>query len=231
MNYQHRSASGNVLDLPLGKIVCVGRNYADHAKELNNPVPKEPVLFMKPATAARSLEQAICLPEGRGACHFETEISLLIGKPISGASKAECVDAIQGVGLGLDLTLRDLQNTLKQQSLPWEKAKAFDGSCPLSGFVEKGQFPDLNTVTLQLHCNGVLQQAGTSASMLTAIPALLAYISQHFTLLPGDVVMTGTPAGVGPLAVGDDLVLALGAGDGEALYSVKTRVHGPAEIN
>ncbi len=209
MSYQHLNLSGAAIDLPAGKTVCVGRNYADHARELNNPVPTEPVLFMKPSTALRSLAEPIALPTGMGTCHFETEISLLIGQPLTAANREQACEAIVGVGLGLDLTLRELQGELKAKSLPWEKAKAFDGSCPVSAFAPAGHFPDWADVTFQLHLNGVVQQDGHSAAMLTQIPDLLVYISQYFTLLPGDLVMTGTPAGVGPLSAGDKLELCL----------------------
>lgn len=204
MTYQHRGPNGRALELPLGKVVCVGRNYADHAKELNNPVPTEPILFIKPNTALVPMAPEFSIPRHRGSCHVETEMALLIGDRISHANASQVVQSIAGVGVGFDLTLRDLQNTLKDKGLPWEKAKAFDGSCPLSEFVDPTEF-DWGNVSLELHRNGELQQRGNSANMMTPVADLLAHISQYFTLLPGDVVMTGTPAGVGPLNVGDEL--------------------------
>lgn len=188
----------------LGKIVCVGRNYADHARELNNPVPTEPLLFMKPATAAVAMEQPFAIPAGRGSCHFETEMALLIGEPLSQASEAEVAKAIAGVGLAFDLTLRDLQSNLKQKGHPWELAKAFDGSCPLSVFVTPKAI-DWKNVQLRMSRNDALQQDGNSGYMITPVLSLLSYISQHFSLMPGDVVLTGTPAGVGPLHSGDQI--------------------------
>ncbi len=209
MQYLHSKISGERYNLPVGKVVCVGRNYVAHARELNNPVPSEPVLFMKPSTALVPLARPIVMPVGKGSCHFETEISLLIGKTLSHADEAECRQAITGVGLGLDLTLRELQSSLKQQALPWEKAKAFDGSCPLSAFVPVEELSDLCNISFELRQNGDLQQIGNSNAMITPILGLLEHISEHFTLLPGDVVLTGTPAGVGPLNEGDRLELAL----------------------
>jgi len=199
---------GAPASLPLGKIVCVGRNFADHAKELNNSVPQEPVLFIKPSTALADLGAPVEIPAAWGSCHFEAEMTVLIGQPLTRCSEQQAADAIAGVGIALDVTLRDLQAELKQQSLPWEKAKAFDGACPLSDFVRLPA-SELQDQQIQLRQNGQLKQDGNSADMITPVLQLLAYISQFFTLQPGDVVLTGTPAGVGPLAPGDELQLNL----------------------
>ncbi|EZQ19636.1 MULTISPECIES: fumarylacetoacetate hydrolase family protein [Halopseudomonas] len=210
MTYQHQFSDGTPIDLPLGKVVCVGRNYAEHARELNNPVPSEPLLFIKPATSVVPLANGFRLPTGRGAVHYETEIALLIGTPLSGTiSPADAAGAIAGVGLALDLTLRELQDQLKAKGHPWERAKAFDAACPLSPFVRLEQAPALNAIPLQLTINGELRQQGNSADMITPIIALLQHIAGVFTLLPGDVVITGTPAGVGVLNAGDELELAI----------------------
>ena len=219
MNYRHR-VNGAVLDLPVGKAVCVGRNYAAHAKELNNPIPTEPVLFIKPNTALVALGEQLSIPTQLGECHIETEICILIGDKITrGCDEAQAEAAIGGVGVALDLTLRGLQQQLKDKSLPWEKAKAFDGACPISAFVGVQKIADLQNQQIQLRQNGELQQDGNSADMLTPVLPLLAYISQFFTLSPGDIVLTGTPAGVGPLAEGDSLEISLGD-----LINVKTEV-------
>ena len=194
--------------LPLGKIVCVGRNYADHAKELNNPVPTEPVLFIKPSTALASLDGPVAIPAAWGSCHFEAEMTILIGQSLTNCSEGQAAEAIAGIGIALDLTLRDLQAELKQKSLPWEKAKSFDGACPTSAFVT-APLTELQDQQIQLRQNGELKQNGNSADMLTPVLPLLAYISQFFTLQPGDIVLTGTPAGVGPLTLGDKLQLSL----------------------
>ncbi|NIB42732.1 fumarylacetoacetate hydrolase family protein [Pseudomaricurvus alkylphenolicus] len=208
MTYQHQWQDGSPMAWSPGKVVCVGRNYADHARELNNPVPAEPLLFIKPASALVPLAEPIELPRERGDCHIETEMSLLIGSPLSRAGEDEALEAIAGVGIGFDLTLRELQSKLKQKGHPWELAKAFDGSCPLSVFV-RPEGLDWGSVQLQLIRNGQLQQNGNSAAMITPVASLLSYISQHFSLQPGDVVLTGTPAGVGPLSVGDQLQVKL----------------------
>lgn|SRR5690606_13485130 len=210
MVYQHKYVDGSPINLLLGKVVCVGRNYAEHARELNNPVPSEPLLFIKPATSVVPLAEPIALPKGRGAVHYETEIALLIGAPLSGLVSAEqASDAVAGIGLALDLTLRELQDQLKSKGHPWERAKAFDGACPLSAFVPTASAPALNDLPLQLHVNGELRQDGNSSEMITPITALLQHIAGVFTLQPGDVVLTGTPAGVGVLQPGDHLQLSI----------------------
>lgn len=210
MTYQHQYVDGSVIDLPMGKVVCVGRNYAEHARELNNPVPTEPLLFIKPATSVVPMTPPIKLVQGRGPVHYETEIALLIGAPLSGmVSEKEAEAAIIGVGLALDLTLRELQDQLKAKSHPWERAKAFDGACPLSPFVPKAQAGDLHALSLQLDINGERRQQGSAAEMITPIVALVRHIANQFSLLPGDVVITGTPAGVGVLNPGDELTLAM----------------------
>ncbi|GLR64884.1 fumarylacetoacetate hydrolase family protein [Marinospirillum insulare] len=205
--------------LPLGKIVCVGRNYAEHAAELNNPIPEQPLLFIKPATSAVAIQETLHLPEGLGDVHYETEIALLMGSPLTKAQPAEALDAVVGVGLALDLTLRDLQTELKKLGHPWERAKAWDGACPLSSFVPATEVKDWQELELSLAINGTEKQRGKAKQMLTPIAELLSHISQTFTLMPGDVVITGTPAGVGKLAAGDRLELQL-----TNLLQVKTQV-------
>lgn len=142
MAYQHRYLDGSPLTLPVGKVVCIGRNYLDHIRELNNTVPETPILFMKPATALTALDEPIHLPTGRGECHHEVELAVLIGQELRQADAATARQAVAGYGVALDLTLRDLQNALKKQGHPWETAKAFDGSCPLSPFLK----PDRKSV-------------------------------------------------------------------------------------
>jgi len=202
-----RWIDGQAFAQPIGKIVCVGRNYAAHARELGNAVPESPILFIKPNTAVVDLADRFQLG-GRGEnVHFETEVAVLIGRTLTAATEAEAVQAIAGLGLALDLTLRSVQTTLKDKGLPWELAKAFDGACPLSAFVPyAGQ--DLGSLQFALEVDGTRRQKGDSAAMLTPIPRLLSCMSLHFTLQPGDVVLTGTPAGVGELHRGARLRLS-----------------------
>ncbi|MBW2940667.1 fumarylacetoacetate hydrolase family protein [Zhongshania aquimaris] len=208
--YRHRIKAGSEYSHMPGKVVCVGRNYAEHAKELGNPVPNSPLLFIKPATAMVAMAEPVALPEGLGACHHELEMALLIGQPLTKAAPDQCRAAIAGIGLALDLTLRELQDELKRKGHPWERAKAFDGASPLSEFVAFDQNLDFASLTLRLTRNGGVQQQGSCGDMLFSVENLLSEISHSFTLVPGDVVLTGTPAGVGPLSSGDQLVAELG---------------------
>ena len=211
--YQHTRLDGSAIDLPVGKAVCVGRNYAAHARELGNAVPETPILFLKPSTAIVPLSPSFAIPAGRGSCHHETEIAVLIGKTAKDIGVAAVPGVIAGYGLALDLTLRDLQNTLKKQGYPWEVAKAFDGACPLSPFIPPEALGDVATAGLALSVNGGERQRGFTRDMITGVYELVAYISGIFTLQPGDVVLTGTPEGVAALASGDRLELSLLNGD------------------
>ncbi len=210
MTYKHQYIDGTPIHFPLGKIVCIGRNYADHAKELNNPVPTEPLLFIKPGSCTVPLEGGFSIPDDRGEVHFEAEIAVLIGKPLSRRPNEEEVrDAISGFAPALDLTLRDVQSRLKEKGHPWELAKSFDGACVLAPFVPGDAVESLTDIGIRLTINGEVRQDGTSRDMVNAILPLLQHISANFSLQPGDVVLTGTPAGVGPLKQGDNLVLEL----------------------
>ncbi|MGC8121703.1 fumarylacetoacetate hydrolase family protein [Marinobacter sp. VGCF2001] len=217
-DYQHHWKDGTPVHLPLGKIVCVGRNYAEHARELNNPVPEEPLLFIKPATAAVHITRPLDAPKNQGEVHFETELAILIGRPLANASASEAESAILGYGLALDLTLREVQNRLKQHGHPWERAKAFDGACPLSPFVAADTLPPGN-IHFTLDIDGQRRQTGDTRDMLNPVAPLIAHMSSHFSLVPGDVVLTGTPKGVGPLIPGQTLSLELS----DVLF-VETRV-------
>lgn len=207
--YQHRDWQGALLDFPVSKVVCVGSNYAEHIKEMGSAVSAEPVLFMKPETALCDLRQPVSIPKEFGAVHHEVELAVLIGTPLKQASEDRVARAIAGYGVALDLTLRDLQTKLKQAGQPWEKAKAFDGSCPISGFIPVAEFGDAQQVDLSLTINDELRQQGNTRDMITPIIPLISYISRFFTLRAGDVVLTGTPQGVGPMKSGDMLKVIL----------------------
>ena len=213
MTYQHHNLDGSLLDLPVGKVVCIGRNYLEHIRELNNVTPETPILFMKPSTSLVALDEPIHLPVGRGECHHEVELAVLVGRELRNADAKTARRAVAGYGIALDLTLRDLQNELKKKGHPWETAKAFDGSCPLSPFLAPEALPDPQATDLALQINGQLRQRGNTQQMMVSLFELMAYISTHFTLQPGDVVLTGTPAGVGPLQSGDILMLSLAGHD------------------
>lgn len=211
MSFQHRWHDGEAIELTTKKVVCAGLNYALHVKEMNSKAPDtEPVLFIKPATALQDLHAPLCIPKDRGAVHHELEIALLIGRRLSQCSAAEAVGAVSGLGLALDLTLRDLQTELKKAGRPWEKAKGFDGACAISHFVPISQCPPLDNIDIALGVNDSPRQQGNSRDMLFPIPSLLCAISEYFTLEPGDIVLTGTPEGVGPLSGSDQLSMSLG---------------------
>lgn len=195
---QNSSASFSV-----GKFVCLGRNYAAHIKELGNAMPDKPVIFMKPATALVHDGGRIVIPPYSSDCHFEVELAVLIGREAKRVPPEEAMGIVAGYGVAIDLTLRDVQSELKTKGLPWEVAKAFDTSCPLSDFVPPEQVADPHDLQLKLWVNDDLKQDGNTGMMLRRIPQILSEISDIFTLRAGDVVLTGTPEGVGPLRSGD----------------------------
>jgi 2-keto-4-pentenoate hydratase/2-oxohepta-3-ene-1,7-dioic acid hydratase in catechol pathway len=203
--YRHLGTDGLHLQLAPGKVVCIGKNYAAHALEMNSAPPEEPILFMKPTTAIVPMHRPLSIDTGLGEHHYEAEMTVVIGERLSHATIEQAETAIAGVGVGLDLTLRALQGYLKERRWPWEKCKAFDGSCVLSAFVPAAEIPDLQNIQIRFTLNGEIRQNSNTALMLFPVLELLAHISGFFTLMPGDVVMTGTPEGVGPLAPGDRL--------------------------
>ncbi len=183
-----------------GNIYCIGRNYADHAKELGNEVPSEPVVFLKAPSALRSLTEGP-LAFADETFHHELELCLLIGKTIEQASDAT-LDAVVAVSLGLDLTRRAVQDQLKKKGLPWTTAKSFAGSGVLAPFVAASSV-DLTNTDLQLYVNGEMKQSGNTRDMIFPCLTILRYLSTLQSLQPGDLIFTGTPAGVGPIKRGD----------------------------
>ena len=192
------------------KIICVGRNYRDHAAELNNEVPEQPVIFMKPDSALLQNNMPFFIPPFSQEIHYEVELVVRIhriGKHIQPKFAHKYYNQL---GLGIDFTARDLQQQLKSKGLPWEKAKGFDGSALVSSFVSTDTFETLDTIDFRLEKNGQTVQQGHTKDMLWGINALIAYISQYFTLKIGDLIFTGTPAGVGPVVENDLLEGFLG---------------------
>ena len=188
------------------KIFCIGRNYADHAKELNNPVPtSEPLIFMKPNTALLLNNRPFYYPEYTKDLHYEGELVLRIcknGRSVQPEFASRYYDA---VAFGIDFTARDLQDRLKAKGHPWEIAKGFDRSAPLSKWLPLEALPDVNNVHFQLKNNGEVVQNGQTADLIFSFDALICHISKYFTLHKGDMIFTGTPAGVGPVQIGDVL--------------------------
>lgn len=187
------------------KIICVGRNYIDHAKELNNPVPRSPLLFLKPQTAIPLKGQPFFHPEFSSDVHYELELVVRINRIGKHIEKKFAGKYYDEIGLGIDFTARDLQTKLKEKGHPWEKAKAFDGSAPVSEqFTPKAEL-DLENMSFHLLKNGEKVQSGNSKDMIFSIDRLISEISKYFTLKIGDLIFTGTPAGVGKVEIGDVL--------------------------
>ena len=191
---------------PIGKILCVGRNYLEHIKELGNATPEAPVIFIKPASSVIGEGEAIVIPPYSHDCHHEAELALLIGRMGKDIPVDQAMEYIAGYGVGIDLTLRDVQRELKEKGLPWEIAKGFDTACPLSDFVEASDVADPQNLQIRLTVNGGIRQDGNTSAMIHRIPAIISYMSGSFTLDPGDVILTGTPAGVSRIVPGDRLV-------------------------
>jgi len=187
------------------KIIAIGRNYAEHAKELNNPVPGVPVIFMKPETALLKDNKPFYHPDFSEDIHHEIEIVIKISKEGKHISEQFAQNYFEEIGLGVDFTARDIQSKHKEKGLPWELAKAFDGSAPVSSFVPKSQFADLKNINFKLDVNSETRQQGNTSYMLFSFEYIIAFVSKYITLKKGDLIYTGTPQGVGKVNVGDRL--------------------------
>lgn len=192
------------------KIMCIGRNYADHVKELGNKAPSQPFFFLKPPSSILLPNQGPILRPRGVKLHYELELALIVGKRLQNLDPAsfgtkEAIDAIDGYALALDLTARNVQDEAKKKGLPWSIAKGFDTFLPLSGFIPKSSVPDPHDAFLKLTINGETRQADSTNLMIFKIPQILSTISSIMTLEPGDVVLTGTPKGVGSIEPGDVL--------------------------
>lgn len=192
------------------KIIAIGRNYGEHAKELNNPIPEQPVLFMKPDTAVLKGNKPFYHPNFSNDIHHELEVVLKICKEGKFIQEKFASKYFEEIGLGIDFTARDVQAKQKEKSLPWEIAKAFDHSAPISEFISREEFGDLNNLDFKLLVNQELRQKGNTANMLFNFNQIIAYASQFFTLKKGDLIFTGTPAGVAKVKIGDQLKGYLG---------------------
>lgn len=197
---------GNKQPVTVGKIICLGRNYLDHIRELGNAVPDRPVIFCKPPSSLLEDGGRIVIPPYSEDCHHELELALLIGKTGKRIDQQKALDYLAGYAVALDLTLRDLQSELKAKGLPWELAKGFDTSCPVSTFVPAEQIDDPNQLELSLLVNGEARQQGNTNMMMRPVEQIISQISEYFTLEPGDIILTGTPAGVSRLVSGDRLL-------------------------
>ena len=202
------------------KIICIGRNYTDHIKELENERPEEPVIFLKPDTSLLLKNQPFFIPPFSEDVHYEVEVLVRInriGKHIQEKFSHKYYDEI---GLGIDFTARDLQAKLKAKGLPWEKAKAFDGAAVVGAWVSKSELPNVDNLNFQMKKNNEIVQSGTTSLMLWKIDEIISYVSQFFTLKIGDIIFTGTPAGVGKVSENDILEGSL---EGRKIFSIKVK--------
>jgi 2-keto-4-pentenoate hydratase/2-oxohepta-3-ene-1,7-dioic acid hydratase in catechol pathway len=194
--------------LSANNVFCIGRNYADHAKELNNPVPSAPIVFLKPNSSLCTQDTPIVLPSVSSDVHHEVELVLAIGKTGKNIKEEDAQDFIHSVGLGIDFTARDIQQKAKDKGHPWSVAKGFDTFAPVSNFIPSQEI-DFSNSDIQLSVNGSTRQSGNTSDMLFSIPKLIAYLSTIFTLNEGDLIFTGTPAGVAAIKSGDVLKASL----------------------
>jgi len=202
------------------KIICIGRNYKNHVNELNNIVPTEPVIFLKPDTSIILKKQPFFIPDFSNDIHYEVEVIVKINRVGKYISKEFAHKYYDKIGLGIDFTARDIQQNQKKFGLPWEKAKAFDGSALIGKLVNKTSFDDINDINFSLMKNNELVQQGNTSQMLWDIDSIIAYVSSFFTLKIGDIIFTGTPDGVGAVKENDKLK---GFINGDEFFDLKIR--------
>ena len=202
------------------KIICIGRNYKNHVNELNNIFPTEPVIFLKPDTSIILKKQPFFIPDFSNDIHYEVEVIVKINRVGKYISKEFAHKYYDKIGLGIDFTARDIQQNQKKFGLPWEKAKAFDGSALIGKWVNKTSFDDINDINFSLMKNNELVQQGNTSQMLWDIDSIIAYVSSFFTLKIGDIIFTGTPAGVGAVKENDKLK---GFINGDEFFDLKIR--------
>lgn len=202
------------------KIICIGRNYTEHARELNNPVPAKPVFFMKPDSSLLINNNPFFLPDFSNEIHYEAEIVLRISRLGKSIQKQFAHRYYNTLGIGIDFTARDLQEACKKAGHPWEIAKAFDQSAAIGRFIPLSTLPDPNTIKFQLDINGNTVQQGNTSDMIFSFDEIIAYLSTFITLKTGDLIFTGTPAGVGPVKKGDHLVASV---EGQVLLDFHIR--------
>lgn len=187
------------------KIICIGRNYVEHAKELKNPLPKQPVFFLKPDTSLVIRNRPFFYPEFSKDIHYEVELVIKIDKNGKHIQEKFAHTYYSQIGLGIDFTARDIQQNCKEKGLPWEIAKGFDNSAPISKMIAMEELKDRKNIQFNLKLNGEVVQQGRSVDMIFSFDTIISYLSQFITLKMGDLIYTGTPAGVGPVNIGDHL--------------------------
>ena len=199
------------MSVGVGKILCLGRNYADHAKEMKSDIPEFPIVFLKPSTAILWDKGTLCVPHFSHEVHHEVEMVVMIGKKGRNIPREQALGYVGGYGVGLDMTLRDVQAEAKRKGLPWTVAKGFDTSAPVSTIVEAEYVPHPENLDLSLHVNGSLRQKSNTSAMIFPIEYVVSYLSSIFTLERGDLIYTGTPEGVAAVVPGDTMEARLGS--------------------
>lgn len=202
------------------KFFCIGRNYVEHAKELGNEVPAEPVIFMKPSTALHQIANPFYYPEFTNELHYECELVIRVSKNGKLIDERNAFGYYDSISVGIDFTARDIQNELKKKGLPWEKAKAWDGSAVIGKWQTITKEMDVKNINFSLKKNGDVVQQGNSSMMIHSIDKIVSHVSRFFSLNIGDVIFTGTPAGVGECVVGDELEGFLGE---ESLFKMSIK--------
>ena len=187
------------------KVICIGRNYMDHVKELNSPLPSSPVFFLKPDTSVLTRNRPFFYPDFSKEIHYEVELVMKICKVGKNIQPGFASSYFDEIGIGIDFTARDLQDECKKKGLPWLVSKGFDGAAPLGKFMNKSLFPDLRNINFHLDINGTTMQKGNSGDMIFPFEELISHVSKFITLKMGDLIYTGTPVGVGPVKIGDRL--------------------------
>ena len=208
--------------ITVGKILCIGQNYAQHAKEMKSDVPTSPIFFLKPPTAIIRSGGTVVLPSISNDVHHEVELTVLIGEGGKDIPKESSLKHVAGYGIGLDMTMRDIQDQAKKKGMPWTLAKGFDTSAPLSEFSPASSIPNPNALDVQLTVNGTVRQSSNTRNLIFSVETLIAYISRFITLERGDVIFTGTPEGVSRVTKGDSLEAVLK--DNRVLASLSVRV-------
>lgn len=202
------------------KIICIGRNYSDHIRELSNVKPSNPVVFLKPDSSIIAKNQNFIIPSFSDDIHHEVELIIKINRVGKHIDKAFSNKYFNEIGLGIDFTARDLQNNLKKDGHPWEKSKAFDNSCLVGDFIDKDKFQNLSNIEFCMKKNNQIVQSGNSSEMIWNMDELISYVSQYFTLKIGDLIFTGTPAGVSSVKTGDFLE---GFINSDQMFSLKVK--------
>ncbi len=215
---------GSNEQIGVGKIVCIGQNYAAHIKEMKAEVPSVPVFFLKPSTALVPDRGEVVLPSISHDVHHEVELTVLIGKDCKNVPRSSALDHVAGYGVGLDMTLRDVQNDAKKKGLPWTLAKGFDTSAPVSEFISSKQIADPGTLTLLLNVKGAKRQHSGTNDLIFAVDSLIEFISRFVTLESGDIIFTGTPQGVSQVRPGDTLEAFLSDSKGSTLASLSVHI-------